>query len=566
MALRLGEILLEKKLITQEQLKDAVEEQKKTGEFLGLILVKLGMASESAILRVLADQQGIRFVDLKSMKIDEKTIKSVPAKFAWHYKIMPVSVAGKALTIAVSNPFDMWPIDDLETHLGFRAEKILATASDIMEAIKKYYGIGSDTIEQLLFDESRTGRNKAAEPKAENAVEDLEKMSGTASVVTLVNQVLQQAIADRATDIHLERFRDEVILRYRIDGILYDIQSGENIRFLYPAIVSRIKVMSRLDIIERRIPQDGRAKVKIGGNEYDMRVSIVPTIYGEGIVIRVLSDKMLFSISDLGMSGNEIGILEKLIQKPHGIIFVTGPTGSGKSTTLYTCLSRMNTRDKKIITIEDPVEYELRGVSQIQVHPKIGLTFANILRSTLRHDPDIMMVGEVRDLETAQIAIQTALTGHLVFSTLHTNDAVSSITRLLDIGVEPYLVASSAEAFVAQRLVRLLCDHCKEPQPCQGLDATLRSIPEAERPKTIFRGKGCKACNQTGYLGRTGIYEILVVDEEIRRLVIQKAPADAIKLKVLKKGMRTLNQNGWEKVSKGITSPEEIMRVTQVEM
>ncbi|MDD5423247.1 MAG: ATPase, T2SS/T4P/T4SS family, partial [Candidatus Omnitrophica bacterium] len=583
MALRLGEILVEKKLITPEQLKSAVAEQKKTGEMLGQILISMGFVSESKMLHVLAEQQGIPFVELKDTHIEDEAIKKVPPKFAWHYKIMPIAINGNVLTIAISNPFDMWPIDDLETHLGYRIEKVLATSSDIVEMVKKVYGVGADTIERILAGEEnqRTGsgpsrgtKDEGRGARDEENVQDLEKMAGDASVVKLVNQIMQQAIKDRATDIHIEHFRNDVTLRYRVDGVLADVQVSENIRYLYPAIVSRIKIMSGLDIIERRIPQDGRAKVKIGESEYDMRVSIIPTIYGESIVIRILALKMLFSIADLGMSEKDVVMLEELIKKPHGIIFVTGPTGSGKSTTLYTCLSKLNTRARKIITIEDPVEYELKGISQIQVMPKVGLTFAQVLRSTLRHDPDVMMVGEVRDLETAEIAIQTALTGHLVFSTLHTNDAASGITRLIDIGVEPYLIASSVEAFIAQRLVRVICPKCKEKVSERvSVLAGERSEKEKEgkvridkekegriwKDTVYYRGKGCKACNNTGYMGRTGIYEILPVNEEVRKLISQKASVDEIKEKAAALGMRTLKEDGWDKVAAGITTPEEVM-------
>ena len=442
----------------------------------------------------------------------------------------------------------------------------------MMEAIKKYYGVGAETIERILTEE-KEDKGQRAEAKEEK-IEDLEKLAGETSVIKLVSQILQQAINDRATDIHMEHFRNEVILRYRIDGILYDTQVDENIKYLYLAIVSRIKIMSDLDIVERRLPQDGRAKVKIGQSEYDLRVSVVPTLYGENIVIRILPTTMLFSIPDLGMPKDGAEILERLLKKPHGIIFVTGPTGSGKSTTLYTCLSKLNTRERKIITIEDPVEYELRGVSQIQINPKINLTFARCLRSMLRHDPDVIMVGEVRDPETAEITIQTALTGHLVFSTLHTNDAAGGITRLIDMGIDPFLISSSVEAFIAQRLIRVICQKCKEEDKGQKaevkkqIESDLRGILENDNQLKnieIHKGKGCKACNNTGYKGRTGIYEILLVNEEIRKLILQKVSSDVIKERAVELGMRILLQNGWEKVLAGITTVEEILRVTQME-
>ncbi|MDD5136325.1 MAG: GspE/PulE family protein, partial [Candidatus Omnitrophica bacterium] len=421
MALRIGDILVKKGFTTQERLRLAVEEQQKTGEALGKILVRLKFVTERQMLESLAEQQGMLFVDIKEIHISEKAIKGVPAKFVWHYKIMPINIDNNILTLAVADPFDMWPVDDLEAHLGYKVERVLAAPSDITEAIKKYYGVGAETIESILSKEE--DRSTPIEVSERENVEDLEKLAGDASVIKLVNQILQQAINDRATDIHLEHFRGEAFLRYRVDGILYDTQVSENIKYLYPAVISRIKIMANMDIVERRLPQDGRAKVRIGQKEYELRVSVIPTLYGENIVIRILPTTMLFSIADLGMSKGDDKILAEIISQPHGIIFVTGPTGSGKTTTLYACLSRLNTREVKIVTIEDPIEYELKGISQTQINPKIGLTFATMLRSMLRHDPDIMMVGEVRDVETADVTIQTALTGHLVFSTIHTNDS-----------------------------------------------------------------------------------------------------------------------------------------------
>ncbi|MBU0881469.1 MAG: Flp pilus assembly complex ATPase component TadA [Candidatus Omnitrophica bacterium] len=567
MALRLGEILVEKNLITIDELNIAIAEQQKTKEAVGQILVRMGFVVERDMLQVLATQQGIPFVDLKTKEITDKVLKNVPAKFVWHYKIMPISLDGNVLTAAISNPFDMWPIDDLETHLGFKVEKVLAASSDIAEAIKKYYGVGAETIDRILSDDLRPA--DAISGAAEEKVEDLEKLAESASVIKLVNQILQEAITSRTTDIHIEHFRGELILRYRIDGILYDTPVSEKIKYLHPAIVSRIKVMSGLDIVERRIPQDGRAKVKIGKSEYELRVSIMPTLYGENIVIRVLPTTMLFNISDLGVSDNDRLVLDQLLKKSHGIIFVTGPTGSGKTTTLYACLSQLNSRERKILTIEDPIEYELNGISQTQINSKIGLTFAKMLRSMLRHDPDVMMVGEVRDLETAEITIQTALTGHLVFSTLHTNDAASGVTRLVDIGIEPYLVTSSVIAFIAQRLVRVICSGCKEKVSLSDLgfkDDILKIQGfDAGKDTVVYHGKGCKACSNTGYVGRAAIYEILMIGSDIKNLILAKAPSHVITEKAVQLGMHTLKQDGWDKVRAGITTPEEVLRVTQLE-
>ncbi len=565
MALRLGDILVEKKIITTYELEQAVKEQQKTKEPLGSVLVRMGFISERQLLQILAEQQGISFVEFKDIRIDENAVKSVPAKFAVHYKVMPIAIDGHMLTIATSNPFDMWPVDDLETNLGFRVERVLSSSSDILEMIRKYYGVGADTIEKILAEESKESRAEAAQPEK---VEDLTKMATDASVIKLVNQILQQAINDRATDIHIERFREDLRLRYRIDGILYDTQIAGEIKYLYNAIISRIKIMSGLNIIERRIPQDGRAKVKIGSEEYDLRISILPTLYGENIVIRILPTTMLFNISQLGLSKQYREIFEQLLKKPHGIIFLTGPTGSGKTTTLYACLSMLNTRERKIITIEDPIEYELGGISQLQIKPSIGFTFATALRSVLRHDPDIIMVGEVRDFEAAEITIQTALTGHLVFSTLHTNDAATGATRLIDIGIEPYLVASSVEAFIAQRLVRVICEHCKTDATAQSQDAVKnieKDLKMDRKDIRISKGKGCKACNFTGYMGRTAIYEILLVRDEVRGLINQKASSDIIRKKAVELGMNTLKQDGWSKVVGGVTTPEEVLRVTHLE-
>jgi type IV pilus assembly protein PilB len=562
MAIRLGDILIEKKLITKEQLEAALKEHEKTGEFLGQVLIRMGFMDEAALAGTLSRQMGLPYVNLQEIKIDDSVIRRVPAKFAWHYKIMPVKLEGNVLTVAVSNPFDMWPLDNIETNLGFRTERVLSSPGDIMQAIKRYYGVGAETIDGIL---ARAPGMSQDISFRENA-EDIEKMAEDASVIKLVNQVLQQAIKDGATDIHIEPFKGELILRSRIDGILYDTVVSEDIRYLYPSIVSRIKILTGLDIVERRLPQDGSARIKLGKDEYDLRVSILPSIYGENVVIRILPAKMLFSFQKLGLTQDDSEKLGKLINNPHGIIFLTGPTGSGKTTTLYAALSRLNTPGRKIITIEDPVEYELRRVNQIQVNLKTGLTFARALRSMLRHDPDVMMVGEVRDFETAEIAIQAALTGHLVFSTLHTNDASSGATRLLDMGVEPYLISSSIEAFIAQRLVRVICENCKESYQLGDAGGELEGILKTQNSKlkTVYRGKGCEKCKKTGYRGRTAIYEILLVTDPIKEMIMKKASSSEIKQKAVSLGMRTLKDDGLEKIKEGITTVDEVMRVTQI--
>jgi type II secretion system protein E len=554
----IGETLLEKGIITTEQLDKAVQEQKRTGEFIGTCLIRLGYISEKELLVVLSQQFGIPYQDLKEATIDDNLITTIPAKYVWHYKFMPLELKGNTLTIAISNPLDIWLLEDIKLNLGYDVECVLSSERQIREFLRKYYGIGAETVEKIL--EKETLRPKSELAKDIAAVEDISALAQDASVIKLVNQILTEAIKLRATDIHIEPYRDSIKLRYRIDGVLYDTPIPPDLKYLHSAIISRIKIISNLDVVERRLPQDGRAKVKVSEQEVDLRISILPSLYGENVVIRILPTQLLFNLEDLGFETPDMVKLETLIKKPHGIIFLTGPTGSGKTTTLYACLSRINSPETKIITIEDPIEYELMGVTQIQMNPKVGLTFANALRSILRHDPDVMMVGEVRDFETAELAIRTSLTGHLVFSTLHTNDASSAITRLLDMGIEPFLVASSVEAFIAQRLVRVICKECKAEEANKTVE-----IKGKKTEIKVCRGKGCEACKHTGFKGRTAIYEILFVDDVIRELILAKASAVDIKKKAVLLGMSTLRDHGWEKVAKGITTPEEVMRVVALE-
>jgi len=554
---KIGELLIQKGLITSQQLALALNESKKTGEIIGEILVRLNFVTQRQLLEVLAEQLGLPYYSsLKDISISSDVIKAVPAKFVWHYKFIPLKIKGKTLTIAVSDPLAVWPMEDLKLHLGYDVERVLTTEDEIMAAIRRYYGIGAETVEEILTQSSvvaEKGKIKYEE------IEDLEKSAQDASVIKLVNQILSEAISSRATDIHIEPYRDHVRVRYRIDGILYDMRVPEQIKYLQSAVVSRVKILSNLNVVEKRLPQDGRAIIKIGDKQVDLRISIIPSIYGENVVIRILPVHLLFNLEDLGFNPVDFKKMEELMLKPHGIVFLTGPTGSGKTTTLYACLSKLNKDAVKIITIEDPVEYELSGIMQIQVKSEIGLTFANALRSILRHDPDIMMVGEVRDLETAELAIRTALTGHLIFSTLHTNDAPSGATRLLDIGIEPYLVASSVNAFISQRLVRVVCPACKEEMQDKEL------LPDVFKNMKIYYGKGCENCKFIGYKERTAIYEILIVNEDIRELILHKASAYQIKKKAQGLGFRTLREAGIEKVKLGITTPEEVLRVTEME-
>lgn len=553
----IGEMLIDEKVITPEQLDMGLKEQKKANKFICQILVDLGFVTEDKVFTVLSKQLGIPYIRVKDKKIERSVIEKVPAKFVSYYKLMPIELKGKKLTVVVTDPLDVHTLDDIKLLLGFEIHPVLGGEKDILEMIKKYYGIGADTIERIMAELAYPEELKL--PAA--VTQDTEELAEDASIIKFVNQIIQQAYYDRATDIHIEPYENDLIVRYRIDGILYDATIPPTIKYFESAIISRIKIMANLNIAERRLPQDGRISVRVGNDDLDLRVSILPTPYGESVVIRLLTSKMLYSLQELGLSQSDLVILEEMIKKPHGIILVTGPTGSGKTTTLYACLSKINNKELKILTIEDPIEYHLKGITQIQIHPKIGLTFAAGLRSMLRHDPDVMMVGEVRDLETAEITIRVSLTGHLVFSTLHTNDAAGATTRLLDMGIEPYLVASSVECIIAQRLVRLICPECKHPIKDKKAIARLGAGDISEDAQ-IYEGKGCEKCKFTGFRGRTAIYEFIVMNDEIRHLVLSRASADQIKKKAVEMGMIILRQDGINKVLKGMTTVSEVMRVT----
>jgi len=561
----LSEVLIEKGLLAKKDAEAMLKEIETSASSLQQLLIKRSLFPEKDILNILAQELKLSCINLKELSVAKSVLDKIPLKIASYYKFIPVEIKDRVLTIAVSSPLDIKTQDEIRTQLGLDIVVVLACQEDILESLKKYYGLVADTLEKIS---SAVSRDQTDSGAAQEMVEDIEKLAGDASVIKLVNQIILEGWRKRATDIHIEPYRGEVVLRYRIDGLLYDANVPPEIKGFLNAIISRIKIMSNLNIVERRLPQDGRAIVRVQEQVLDLRISTIPTPFGESVVIRILPTQMLFNLEKLGLAKRDLQILESLILKPHGIIFVTGPTGSGKTTTLYACLSRINTKDRKIITIEDPIEYEMSGITQIQVMPEIGLDFARGLRSILRHDPDVIMVGEVRDLETAEIAIRVALTGHLVFSTLHTNDAASGITRLVDIGVEPYLVASSVEAFIAQRLIRVICPECKYednkvPMELKELIAGELGIKAAE--VKISRGKGCPNCNFTGFFGRTAIYEILLMDEAIKDSVLKKTPSSQIKKIAVSHGMRTLRQDGWQKTIIGITTPEEVMKVTSIE-
>ncbi len=557
---KIGDLLVQNGLIKPEQLARAFEESKRSGEIIGKILVRMKFITQEQLLKTLAKQLELLFYpSLKDIVVSEEVIKVVPAKLVWYYKFMPLAIKGRLLTIAVSDPLAVWPMEDLKLHLGYEVVRVLATEEEILAALRRYYGVGAETVEELLTQAEPDAPKTNKPTAAMGNIEDLERFSQDASVVKLVNQILTEAVSSRATDIHIESYRDKALVRYRIDGILYEVRLPQQIKDLYAAIVSRIKIMANLNIVERRMPQDGRAIIKIQDKQVDLRISVIPALHGENVVIRILPMSMLFNLEDLGMRPDDLKNLELLLKKPHGIVFLTGPTGSGKTTTLYACLSKLNKEGTKIITIEDPIEYELNGVMQIQVRSDIGFTFANALRSILRHDPDIMMVGEVRDLETAELAIRTSLTGHLIFSTLHTNDACSGATRLLDIGIEPYLVASSVNAFISQRLVRTICPNCKQERKDKDL------LPKWIRDTRTFYGSGCDRCKSSGYSGRVAIYEMLFINDAIRELMTNKVSVRQIKAKAKEMGFKTLFDAGVEKIKEGITTAEEVLRVAELE-
>jgi len=488
--------------------------------------------------------------------IDPAVVSSVPARIASHYPFMPLGLEDGVLQVALPESSGDELLDELRVILRREVRAVRWPLGEIEQAIKTHYGIGADTLESM----SAQGAAPAAEP-AKEARHHLEAEQD-ASVIRFVNQMLLEAYQSRATDIHLEPYENDLRVRYRIDGVLYEARCSESLKRFQAAVISRIKIMADLSIAEKRLPQDGRIVVRVDGRDMDLRVSTLPTPFGESVEIRLLTSQQLLDLSALGFAPGDLERLQAYLRRPHGILFLTGPTGSGKTTTLYAFLKQINQTDRKIITLEDPIEYQMRGITQVQVQPRIGLTFASGLRSMLRHDPDVMMVGEVRDRETADIAIRVALTGHLVFSTLHTNDAPGAVTRLDDIGVEPYLISSSVLCVVAQRLVRVICADCKVPGRLSAQQRREFGLVEGRVPVTVYSGKGCEACNGTGYRGRTVIYEILPVTPGIQERVVARAPANVIRDQALFEGMIPLRQCGWMKVMAGITTADEVLRAT----
>ena len=526
---------------------------------LGFICRERGIA-EDVFLQKLAQALNWPFIEMAKVEVPPPARSKISTKVAFQHSVMPTDMVDGTVQIAVSNPFDTAMLNAVRFDARGPVLFALAPKAEIEKALKKYYGVGAETLEEMGGGED--------EP-LELLIGDKEitESDQEASVIKFVNQVIWEAYKDRATDIHLEPQEDELRIRYRIDGILHQTPMPPQLKRYQAAIISRIKVMSGMNISEKRLPQDGRINVRIKGEEIDIRVSTVPTVYGESVSLRLLSrGKIFMSLDKLGFSPPDEKAIREIIVKPHGILLVTGPTGSGKSTSLYAMLSSINSIQKRIITIEEPVEYELKGINQIAVRPEIGLTFAMGLRHILRQDPNVIMVGEVRDLETAEIAIRASLTGHLVFSTLHTNDAPSAFTRLIDMGIEPFLVASSVEAIMAQRLVRTICPHCKAEQKVERDYLLKIGFPEEEIATTHFmRGAGCEECRGLGYQGRLAIYELLVLNEALRPLILNRSSSTTIAQRAMDQGMRTLRTDGWNKVKNGITTIEEVLRVTQIE-
>ncbi len=554
-----GKLFVERGLIDQGQLNQA----KATGSNLLIQLIEQGIVREDIALKAIAEQVGLEFIDLANEEVDLSLLKSFPQKLIYRQLLFPVRRVNGSLVVATSDPFNMYPLDEVSASVGLNVQPILAERAEIAKLIKQHFGVGGETIEKLIDQKGDEGDVELLED-IEIDGSELSEMALEASVVRLVNEILLEAIDSRASDVHIESQGQGLVVRYRIDGLLHPQPVPAEINHFQSAIISRLKIMAKLNIAEKRLPQDGRIKLKVKGREVDVRVSVIPMIHGEGLVMRILDKgSMVFELRALGMGQETYDHFSQLIRLPHGIILVTGPTGSGKTTTLYSALVEINNPETKIITTEDPVEYQLDGINQIQVHQKIGLDFARSLRSILRHDPDVVLVGEIRDFETAENAIQASLTGHLVFSTLHTNDSSGAFTRMIDMGVEPFLVASTVEAVMAQRLVRQLCNHCKQAVEPKRDDLP-RDFPwEQLDGRPLYVPGGCRECRLVGYRGRRGVFELLITTDEIRQLAHDRASSWEVKQAALQQGMKTLRDDGWRKVILGETTVDEVLRITK---
>jgi type IV pilus assembly protein PilB len=553
-AKQLGQILMEQGLITPDQLQQALEEHRNTPKSLGRVLIDLDLIKETDLVRALAEQVGLEFVDLAEFQVDPMATTLLPEALARRYRAIPIGERDGKLLVAMSDPANVYALDDIRTITGRDVQPVVATAADVEQSIQKYSGMDGQ-VEAL---------SAAAADQADDTEVQIEAAVEEAPIVKLVQAIMTQAVGDRASDVHIEPMEKDVRVRFRVDGVLHEVMhSPKNIQ---GGLISRLKVMADLNIAEKRVPQDGRISMRVGGKQLDLRVATLPTVFGEKVVIRVLDkSNALLRLEDLGFTEDAYKRFETSFRKPYGALLVTGPTGSGKSTSMYATLNILNEEDKNIITVEDPVEYRLAGVNQMQVNPKAGLTFASALRSILRADPDIVLIGEIRDKETATIAIEAALTGHLVLSSLHTNDAASAISRLVEMDVETFLVASAIDCVVAQRLARKLCVRCKEAYVPEQAQLQLAGYPEWlwSEITELFRPAGCSACSNTGYRGRIGLYEVMNMSEEIERLTVERASADQIKAVSIQQGMMTLRDDGLEKTRMGLTSIEEIARVVK---
>ncbi len=567
MALKIGELLLKAQLITQDQLDKVLEDQQATGGRVGQHLVKHGFVSEEDVLDCLSQQYGVPSINLRHFDIDDSIIRLIPADVARKYEFIPVSKTGATLTVAMGDPTNVFAMDDITFITGYRVEPVVASEEALREAIDKYFGTThAIELKKVMDDLSTVDETslEVLEDEEEEDVADLEASADEAPVVRLVNLILTDALKRGASDIHIEPYEKSFRVRFRIDGILYEIMNPP--LKLKDAIASRIKILAKLDIAEKRLPQDGRIKIKMKHQgkpkELDYRVSTLPTLHGEKIVLRLLDkDNLMLDMTKLGFERQSLNWFEEAIFSPYGMVLVTGPTGSGKTNSLYSAISRINTPETNIITAEDPVEFQMSGINQVQMKESIGLNFAAALRSFLRQDPNIVLVGEIRDFETAEIAIKAALTGHLVLSTLHTNDAPSTINRLMNMGIEPFLVATSVNLIVAQRLIRRICSKCKEAEdvPVQALLNI--GFSESEAPNIqLYKGRGCEACNQRGYKGRVGLFEVMKVTEDIRELVLSGASAVELRRKAIEEGMISLRHSGLQKIREGVTTIEEVVR------
>jgi len=567
----IGRVLTKMGKITRDQLVEALTFQKSKGGALGRILIDLGYITEKDLNIALAAQRGYETVNLEGIKISEQAIAAVSPSFAQTNKVLPLEYREeggvKRLTVAMASHENFRALDDLTQLMGYKVTvKIASDPEQLDKLIGKYYATAAEGISEILGELNNDDALKGLKNRGENIdLESLKEAADSNPVRKLINLVLLQAIKDKASDIHFEPFENEFKMRYRIDGVLYEMMPPP--AHIAPAISSRIKVMANLDIAERRLPQDGRIELTVNNQPIDLRVSVLPTMFGESVVMRVLDrSNVQLDLDKIGLRDDELAIVRQLIHKPNGIVICTGPTGSGKTTTLYSALRELNDPSSKIITAEDPVEYDIDGIIQCQVKPEIDLTFARILRSMLRQDPDIILVGEIRDKETAEIAVQASLTGHLVFSTLHTNDAPSAIARLLDLGLEPFLVTATLEGIIAQRLVRRICPNCKaEYMPTEEQLMELNLKPEDVRGRHFFYGRGCDNCNNTGYRGRMGIFEIMTLDDDIRDMIIQHASTQVLRAEARKRGMRSLRQSGLLAIYDGVTTIEEVVRETIME-